>query len=337
MRAAGLTLLLATAPAWAGGEGLAFAHKDWELACDNTGTCRAAGYQADGDRPAVSVLLTRAAGPGTAVKGQLQLGTFDADPLPARVPVSVNGRALGNVALNDGTGDLSEPQVAAMLAALAGKARIVFGSGDSRWAISDQGAAAVLLKMDEAQGRLGTQGALMRKGPAAEDKVPPAVPAPVVRVAVPLTAGSGDAALGARIAPQLKAADCDKGAAGEVEVWRLDATRVLVSRGCWRAAYNSGSGFWVANDKPPYQPKLVTTRGTDYDGEGTISASHKGRGLGDCVASDEWVWDGREFVHTAAMAGGMCRMVAAGGAWELPLRVTDVRRTGQNQSKESRK
>ena len=23
-----------------------FEHKDWEIACDNTGTCRAAGYQA---------------------------------------------------------------------------------------------------------------------------------------------------------------------------------------------------------------------------------------------------------------------------------------------------
>ncbi len=25
--------------------GLAFTHHDWELACDNTRTCRAAGYQ----------------------------------------------------------------------------------------------------------------------------------------------------------------------------------------------------------------------------------------------------------------------------------------------------
>lgn len=37
-----------------------FTQKDWELACDNTGTCRAAGY---GVRMGeVSVLLTRNAG-----------------------------------------------------------------------------------------------------------------------------------------------------------------------------------------------------------------------------------------------------------------------------------
>ncbi|MDU7869659.1 MAG: hypothetical protein E7J78_21350, partial [Pantoea sp.] len=33
------TPLLAASP-----QGFSFAHKDWELACDNTGTCRAAGY-----------------------------------------------------------------------------------------------------------------------------------------------------------------------------------------------------------------------------------------------------------------------------------------------------
>lgn len=30
-------------------KGLYFRHQDWELACDNTGVCRAAGYQADDD------------------------------------------------------------------------------------------------------------------------------------------------------------------------------------------------------------------------------------------------------------------------------------------------
>lgn len=44
-------------------EGLSFQHDDWEVACDNTRTCRAAGYQSDdgGEALPVSVLLTRAA------------------------------------------------------------------------------------------------------------------------------------------------------------------------------------------------------------------------------------------------------------------------------------
>ncbi len=39
--------------------GVNFTHHDWELACDNTRTCRAAGYQSDDDQLPVSVLLTR--------------------------------------------------------------------------------------------------------------------------------------------------------------------------------------------------------------------------------------------------------------------------------------
>lgn len=51
------TSLMAAPP-----RGFSFAYKDWEVACDNTGTCRAAGYGATMGE--VSVLLTRSAGPG---------------------------------------------------------------------------------------------------------------------------------------------------------------------------------------------------------------------------------------------------------------------------------
>src|SRR5690606_20682081 len=54
-------------------QGLHFSHKDWEIACDNTGTCRAAGYQSDQDidQP-VSVLLERAACTTSSIKAQVQ-------------------------------------------------------------------------------------------------------------------------------------------------------------------------------------------------------------------------------------------------------------------------
>ena len=51
-------------------QGLYFQHQDWELACDNTGTCRAAGYQSDDDfEQPISMLLTRQAGAKSAVQG----------------------------------------------------------------------------------------------------------------------------------------------------------------------------------------------------------------------------------------------------------------------------
>ena len=58
-------------------------------------------------------------------------------------------------------------------------AQTIDGKGKA-WPISDSGAAAVLLKMDEAQGRLGTPGALVRRGDKAEASVPAALPVPVI-------------------------------------------------------------------------------------------------------------------------------------------------------------
>ena len=59
-----------------------------------------------------------------------------------------------------GDGDkvlLQQAQTDALVAALPRQARIEIIDGKGKaWPISDRGAAAVLLKMDEAQGRLGT-------------------------------------------------------------------------------------------------------------------------------------------------------------------------------------
>ena len=56
-------------------KGISFSHEDWELACDNTGTCRAAGYHTDGNsfERMVSVLLTRKAGTNTPVKAEFMM------------------------------------------------------------------------------------------------------------------------------------------------------------------------------------------------------------------------------------------------------------------------
>ncbi|HEX8602681.1 MAG TPA: DUF1176 domain-containing protein, partial [Pseudoduganella sp.] len=172
---------LAGAPA-----GIHFTHHDWEVACDNTRTCRAAGYHAeDEDRLAVSVLLERAAGPGRPVTAKLKIGTYDEKaPVPkaGSVTMHVDGRPLGQVKIdsNDMTGELSAAQTQALVAAVAGSGAVQWRDGGHSWALSGNGAAAVLLKMDEFQGRLGTPGALLRKGGKAENGVPAALPMPEV-------------------------------------------------------------------------------------------------------------------------------------------------------------
>lgn len=323
--------------------GLSFSHNDWEIACDNTRTCRAAGYQRDGEDPPVSVLFTREAGAGKVVTGKVMLGSYDGDAVAptSDLLLRIGDKDLGKVALAKGEvqGDLSPVQVEALLAALRRDSAIVFVAGAQRWTLSDQGASAVLLKMDEFQGRLGTTGALVRKGDSDESKVLPAVPAPVLVVpAQPATtpadlALAADAALRKAVLAKVKKDDCsppsgegegDDEEDGQLTVERLSANKLLVSLRCWLAAYNEGMGYWVVDDKPPYAATLVTTMGSDYS-NGQISASQKGRGLGDCWSTNSWSWDGKAFVHTAAATTGQCKLVAAGGAWELPTIVTTVK------------
>lgn len=351
-------LLLAALPALAwgvrAGGGDTFAHKDWQLACDNTRTCRAAGYQEEGGERAVSVLLTRPAGPRAAVTGQLRLGDFNegdqawmaALPERASVGLWIDGQRVGALALDKGlsSADLPLPLVDALLAALRRDGRIEWRSGDVAWRLSGAGASAVLLKMDEVQGRLGTPGALVRRGQRDEALVLPPLPAPVVQAAAVPEAKAGTilapaqaSAMRARLRGSAGASDdCEALAvatAGDVAntdadaeaitAWPLSSTQQLVEARCWRAIYNVGYGYWVVADGQA--PVQVTDIGSEYDGNGTITSVQKGRGLFDCGWSETWTWDGRAFVHTDSSGDGMCRTVSIAGAWALPTWVAEVR------------
>jgi hypothetical protein len=118
--------------------------------------------------------------------------------------------------------------------------------------------------------------------------------------------------------------DAKQDEAGELEIRKLTKDKLLVSHTCWQAAYNTGDGYWVTNAQPPYSPMLVTTSATDYD-NGVITSMQKGRGIGDCLGTATWTWDGRTFVQTSDTTTGMCRGFP-GGAWELPTLVTRVRK-----------
>ncbi|MEG2805465.1 DUF1176 domain-containing protein [Stenotrophomonas sp.] len=326
--------------------GLSFSHNDWTLACDNTRTCRAAGYQnddEDGNLP-VSILLTRRAGPDQPVKAELMLGQYDEVTLPRQLSLQINDAKLGALKYDAaaGTADFSAAQVAALLASLTRSSHIVLvGNDGKRWTVSDRGASAVLLKMDEFQGRLGTPGALVRKGKNPEAAVLPALPVPVVVQAKAVPTRPADealatsAALRAALAATTSADDCEALHPGdsmianegpqEITVQRLSADKLLVSQACWRAAYNTGDGYWVVNDRAPYKPTLVTTSAV-ADDTVTIEEGHKGRGLGDCWSTASWAWTGKAFVKTAVANSGLCRLVAAGGAWDLPTLVTKVQK-----------
>jgi hypothetical protein len=318
---------------------ISFSHKDWELACDNTRTCRAAGYHQEDGGPNATILLTRVAGPNQPVTVQLQLAEHDDDPAPDRLAMTVDGKALGDARIDakSSIANLSPTQVQALLAALLKDGSIAWSAKGTTWTISAAGANAVLLKMDEFQGRLDTPGALVRKGSRPEASVLPPLPPPEITAATVIhdkapftltTAQTRD--LMAALRKTVKDGSCElvdkkSDAAAPLDVHRLTKDKLLVSHPCWIAAYNTGDGYWVVDAQPPYSAVLVTTSATDYD-DGIISSMQKGRGIGDCIGTATWTWDGKSFAQTSAATTGMCREISAGGAWDLPTLVTRVRK-----------
>lgn len=338
---AGMTAVLA-APAAAANEaprGLAFRHHDWMVACDNTRTCRVAGYAADNEDSTASLLLVREGGPDAPVRGYATIEPQERQPVPGdALYLNLRQHDGGRLVASDelGTHVLGQAQVRALLDVLVRGGDVDLVDDETNlWSISTRGSAAVLLKMDEFQGRIGTPGAIMRKGGKPESSVPPALPKPVLQRAATLGEGADTrphrdtSTLRVALLASMGEVDCPvlQGGTHEGEVTplhftRLDAGHVLVNATCWSGAYNTADAYWVVADKAPLAPVLVTDRSSGYHA-GEIFASHKDRGLGDCWSTARWVWNGRRFALAYEGATGLCRGVP-GGTWELPTHVSQT-------------
>jgi hypothetical protein len=84
--------------------GFSFSQGDWEVVCDNTRTCRMAGYSSedadDGERG--SVRITRAVGPDTPLEGEVTLADLNEDEeyKPPRVlTLWIDGQSQGKLNL----------------------------------------------------------------------------------------------------------------------------------------------------------------------------------------------------------------------------------------------
>jgi hypothetical protein len=144
-------------------ESVYFQHGDWEVACDNTLTCRIAGYCAEEDddnsetQGCGSVLITRAAGPDAPLAGQVMLADYgdgETETPPKSLTLRINGKAKGKLKNpKEGKFALTAAQIQALLVAARRNGVIGF-IGDTRFfTLSGAGVSAVLLKADEIQGR----------------------------------------------------------------------------------------------------------------------------------------------------------------------------------------
>ena len=149
-------LLLAALPLAASAfddNGSYFEHKNWEIACDNTGTCRAAGYQAGEEDQAISILLMRDAGADAAITGEITVIDPNGDDKNRQAlsgHLYLDDKNLGNITLSDDEaglkGRLSPAQSEAVSKAVVGSGKITFRTDKLTWALSSEGANAVLLK-----------------------------------------------------------------------------------------------------------------------------------------------------------------------------------------------
>jgi len=301
-----------------------FSHKNWELACDNTGTCRAAGYQDEGgDSEPVSMLITRTAGPGEVPEVRLQVQSDQG----YQGPLSLTVGALRLQGLPDDAGKpLPDRRVRELLPALLNADEATVRAGAAQWTLSLAGLKAVLLKMDEAQGRLNTPGALVRRGGKPESGVRVPAPPPEIKAVRPLPARAGDAALRMsifKLIPKQDLERCNDPDPGVAVVHRLNDREVLLALPCGMGAYNASSLLWQASDKPPHAPRMLDADG-DFDPvTGEVHSAMKVRGLGDCWSVRTWQLSRHGFALTSETYDGLCRGFA-GGAWQLPRHVTKV-------------
>ena len=333
-----LALCAGSTGVWAA-DGVSFNYKNWEVVCDNTLTCRAAGYGPE-EGSGGSVLLIREAGPGTAVQGRVMLADIEENASPETVELTlfIDNQTMGTVAPGpDGDWELTQPQTDALIGAVKGSGAVEFRGGKAPFILSGEGANAVMLKIDDVQGRVNTPGALINKGNKPENSVPAAPAKPVIVAAATLDApekpldDQQTAVIRSLLQASTGAEDCERLYADQenppeaISLTPLDDKHVLLSTLCWRAAYNEGYGYWVMDAALKGKPQQVTYSGTSYL-KGIIDMAQKGRGLGDCWGNESWVWDGKKFQLSSSYTTGMCRYLRAGGTWVLPTFVTDVKK-----------
>ena len=315
-------------------------YQDWDLVCDNTGTCRMAGYQDESSDP-VSILFTRAAGENAAVEGKftiLPFGEADRDVQVGQdIEIWLNGKSLGKVKhiSDDAPDKLTEEQTKALLSGLKKESEIRLTYGKTTLKVSDKGAAAAMLKMDEFQQRLNTPSALIRQGQEKHavlaPKVEPKIDAVSVKNRKTIELKLGEKQYDNVLALLRKAHDgCvdEDLESQDIMIYPLTHNKVLAEALCFKGAYQSTNYYAVLDDKLSKVEQVLAEQYNEagYDekqGYAFVRGSYKGRALGDCLAGQDAVWNGKIFIRTSEWTTGSCKGLP-GGTWQLPIFVSNV-------------
>lgn len=301
--------------------------RDWTVVCNNVNTCVA--YSQAGEFGEGWVRIEMRAGPNA--QPEVSFGAWPREG-SGQAGLRIDDRAVAARAVGgeDGTYQVQDAR-AALAAMAAGQAALLTVPGiDSPATLSLDGISATLLWIDDRQGRLGTPGALIRRGTRPEAEVPASPVATAPRPG-PQVAQTG---LPARPSEALirfvRAQACEEGDAraadlGLSAVARLSPTTILWSRQCASGAYNFAVRYFLT-DAQGAAPRVLDLPRTPQPGEDQMSAEDralvynsaygpatrelstfaKDRGLGDCGYAATWVWTGDRFVLSDESSMGIC-------------------------------
>ena len=318
-------------------------YKSWFAVCDNGLSCVA---KTVGESDASEVTLSREAGPS----GQIEL-KLAVSPQTTVSQIRVDGEPI-NLALpawrvmtqdDITTITSSNPEaIQALIGQLRQASTITMGADH---VISLEGLTAALLRIDDRQGRIGTQTALIRPGPrpASSALAPPALPhIPYRPIAERISRQEGK-----RLEGQLRRSagaifrqqECEQSSLAKTpEINALDSGKALIFVECVQGAYQASSLAFIASRQTraiqqvlletPYlgAPRQRTTvswfTNASFDPKtGALAMFAKGRGLTDCGMSAGWIWNGHDFALSAITQQDACGGVQAGD-WPVLFRST---------------
>ena len=311
--------------------------KDWLIACDNTRFCEAKGFS---DAESAAMRITRSAGaeddlaveidaPDTNVEPDVAIFSLDGRRLDLKTIrwAPLDGMGSGQITLASG-----DPDSAYRLLRRIRDGKVLsLGSSKTAAAVPLHGLAAVLLLMDDVQGRIGNVSALMQPGHAPASTTPPAPPVPVLKSAPnpPALSVPEGRALAAAVRlgqrASLQRNDCTPGAGGNKDQTEpLNASSVLVMLECTRGAYQSSYLLFRASRTEvgtanlltlPQPPGAQSVDDDRFEGvvepvydtrKATLSVSSKSRGLADCGMHAEWRFDGVNFAPSMYQQQNKC-------------------------------
>lgn len=310
---------------------------DWAVGCDNLLRCEAVALQPEaggGGDESLLLQVSRTGGPS----GETVVRVSGLAQLPGDIALLLDGREAVRLTAQGDEALVRGPDALKVVQAMAGAVTLELRAGGKRGkdgtslaTLSTSGLADSLRFVDTRQGRAGTRSAFLVRGDGADDSVPNPPAVPVVRQVPSPDADTAPGLSHAEMAVARKLAVCDRMlmAEGAIELFPLDEESALLLLPCEAGAYNVSAVPLVARGQPgaralsiarfdlspgftgePGKPPLVVNALWDAK-RGVLSSLAKGRGIGDCGASEDYVWDGAEFRLIESRAMHVCR-----GAWE---------------------